>query len=125
MLFLYIDYFVNMTEAFIRLLRDTVEEIDCILTANYHENRELCLRRLEVLAEQAMRCDGVNLNIVDLLNQAKNIIRRDTASNDDYCSYQTPQEITGRRGRPRFFIAEEQLHLFQSNVVTVCFNKYL
>ncbi len=115
MLFLYIDDLVNVTEVFIRLLRDTVEEIDCILTANYHKNGELCQRRLEVLAEQAMRCDGVNLNIVDLLNQAKNIIRQDTASNDDYCSYQTPQEITGKRGRPRFFIADKQLHFFQSN----------
>ena len=108
-----------MTEAFIRLLKDTVEETVFILTENYIENRELCLRRLEVLAEQAMRCDGISLHIIDLLNQAKNIIRQDNASSDNRNAYQTPQEITGRRGRPKFFIAEEQLHFFQSNVETM------
>ena len=114
-----LDDFVNMTEPFIRLLRGAVEEIDSILTENYYENRELCLRRLEVLAEQAMRCDGISLNIIDQLNQAKNLIMRDTVSNNEYCPYQTLQEVIGRRGRPRFFIAEEQLHFFQSNDETV------
>ena len=47
-----------------------------MLRENYHENRELCLRRLEVLAEQAMRCDVINLDIIDLLNQAKIINAR-------------------------------------------------
>ena len=112
-----------MTEPFIGLLRDAIEEIDSMLRENYHENRELCLRRLEVLAKQAMRCDVINLDIIDLLNQAKIIVMHDSVSNE-YCPYQTPQEVTGRQGRPRFCIAEEQLHFFQSNDETAIFNKY-
>ncbi len=102
-----------MAEAFVRILIDSLLELEMLLEGNYQENCEICLRRLEVLAEQAMMCDGMSLEIVDLLNQAKNILRRDAQTNEDYSSYQAPQEMTGRRGRPRFCISEEQLHFFQ------------
>jgi hypothetical protein len=102
-----------MAEMLVGILVDSLEELNRMITSNYHENREICLRRLEVLAEQAMTCDGVSLDIVDLLNQAKNILRRDVETNKEYVSYEAPQEITGRRGRPRFCISEEQVQFFQ------------
>ena len=70
-----------MAEMLVGILVDSLEELNRMITSNYHENREICLRRLEVLAEQAMTCDGVSLDIVDLLNQAKNILRRDVETN--------------------------------------------
>ena len=102
-----------MTEAFLRLLRNSVEEIANALREDSHENGELSIRRLEVLAEQAMSCDGVTLDVVDMLNEAKNLLKQQRNNDKEYSSYQAPQEVSGLRGRPRFAISEEQICFFQ------------
>ena len=79
-----------------RLLIDSLGEISAMLTSNYQENSEICLRRLEVLAEQAMTTDGIGQDIVDLMNQAKNLVKKDVETSQDYFSYEAPQQANGR-----------------------------
>lgn len=114
-----------MSEAFVRLLIDSLEQLDTMLESNYQENCEICLRRLEVLAEQAMASDYISLDSIDLIVKAKNILRRDVETDKEYFSYEAPREISGRRGRPRFCISEEQIHFFQGGSAYTYISLYI
>ncbi|XP_028406849.1 uncharacterized protein LOC114529291 [Dendronephthya gigantea] len=100
------------------LIRDSLQEIDSLLTENMQENCNMCMRRLGVLAEEAMRCDSIDIGIVEELNRAKNQLISESQWSERHCPYQAPLETNARRGRPKFFISEEQLCFFKANGFT-------
>lgn len=69
--------------------------------------------RLETLSETALLNGDISMEVIDLLNQARqqlNKIRDPTP----HGSYTAPVlSPTGRRGRPKFDITEDQLQFFK------------
>ncbi len=55
-----------------------------------HQDLELCVTRLEVLAENALSYDDIPLEVVDLLNQGVNVLKRNIGLERTYDSYQAP-----------------------------------
>ena len=53
-------------------------------------NQDLHVTRVEVLAENPLSCDGIPLQVVDLLNQAVSILKRNSRMERSHDSYQTP-----------------------------------
>ena len=77
-----------------------------------HQDLELCVTRVEVLAESALNCEGISLE--DFLNQAVNLLKRDIPTERTYESYQAPLlQNESRRGMPKFSITEDQLLFFK------------
>ena len=69
--------------------------------------------RLESLSEAALLNGDISLEVIDLMNQARQRLSNSSAS-PSYSSYTAPvYGEEGRRGRPRFHISEEQLLFFK------------
>ena len=91
-------------------LRNGFLDVVSILRSNSAcDDCELCVTRLEVLTENALIHERIPLDIVHMLNQAKNMLKRETGSGRKFVFYEAPVE---RRGRPKFTISEEQLDFF-------------
>ena len=65
-------------DQFVTELRNGVMEVADILSENLvHENRELCVTRLEVMAESALSHESIlSLDIVEMLNEVINILKK-------------------------------------------------
>ena len=75
---------------------------------------EWYVRRLQVLAESALSQESIPLDVVDRLNEAANHLKSCIREEDSHVPYQAPIVFNeGRRGRPRFFISEDQLVFFR------------
>ena len=82
-----------------------------------NQDLDLCVTRLEVLAENALSCDGIPLEVVDLLNQAVSVLKRNSRMERSHDSYQAPLLSNERnRGRPKFAITEDQLLFFKGTL---------
>ena len=57
-------------------MENAIAEVISILSQPGNQDLDLCVTRVEVLAENALSCDGIPLEVVDLLNQAVNILKR-------------------------------------------------
>lgn len=83
----------------------------------HHHDLELCERRLEVLAENALNYREIPLEIVNLLSQALNNLRKTMQTKRSYQPYAASLVHNERRpGRPRFEITEDQLIFFHGNI---------
>ena len=69
--------------------------------------------RLETLSEAALLNGDIPLEVIDLMNQARQLCNN-IDSSSSYRSYEAPViREGGRRGRPKFDINEEQLRFFK------------
>ena len=68
----------GLMDQFVTELRNGVMEVADILSGNLvHENRELCVTRLEVMAESALSHESIlSLDIVEMLNEVINILKK-------------------------------------------------
>ena len=66
------------------------EVVDILSKPGDPQDFELCVTRLEVLAENALRYDGIPLEVADLLNQGLNVLKRISGMERTYGSYQAP-----------------------------------
>ena len=68
----------GLMDQFVTELRNGVMEVADILSENLvHENRELCVTRLEVMAESALSHESIlSLDIVEMLNEVINILKK-------------------------------------------------
>ena len=67
--------------------------------------------RLESLSEAALLNGDISLEVIDLMNQARQQLN--SSVSPGYSSYTAPVLREGRRGRPKFQISEEQLLFFK------------
>lgn len=79
------------------------------------DNHELCAIRLEILAESTLTHEDIPLEAVDLINKAIHLL---CGSQDarifDHEPYVSPSDSNIRaRGRPKYYISEEQLMFFK------------
>lgn len=104
-----------MEPVYVTELRNEVVEVVNRLVdgTSRHADRELCVTRLKVLAESALTHESIPLDLVDLLHQAINILKKKVGLSDDFHSYAAPVESQRRQGRPKFVISEEQLLFFR------------
>ena len=72
------------------LINAIAEVIHILSLPADHEDLELCVTRLEVLAENALSYESIPLEVVDLLNQAVNHLKRSIRNERKYESYQAP-----------------------------------
>ena len=104
----------GLMDQFVTELRNGVMEVADILSGNLvHENRELCVTRLEVMAESVLSHESISLDIVDMLNEVINILKKQAGLEGDFHSYEAPVRRKETRGRPKFIISEEQLLFFK------------
>lgn len=67
--------------------------------------------RLETLSEAALLNGDIPLEVIDLMNQARQLCNN-IDSSSSFRSYEAPVLRGGQRGRPKFDINEEQLRFF-------------
>ena len=104
----------GLMDQFVTELRNGVMEVADIVSGNLlHENRELCVTRLEVMAVCALSHESISLDIVDMLNEVINILKKQAGLEGDFHSYEAPVRRNETRGRPKFIISEEQLLFFK------------
>ena len=67
--------------------------------------------RLKSLSEAALLNGDILLEVIDMMNQARQQLK--SSISPGYSSYTAPVLREGRRGRPKFQISEEQLLFFK------------
>ena len=77
--------------------------------------------RLESLSEAALLNGDISLEVIDLMNQARQ--RLNSSVSPGYSSYRVPVFREGRRGRPKFQISEDQL-LFFKGILNLNLSQY-
>jgi hypothetical protein len=94
------------------------EVIHLLRSQTQNQDLELCVTRLEVLTENALTYEDISLEVVDLLNQALNVVKRTIGIERGYDPYAASLVHDERRpGRPKFEINEDQLLFFKGKIM--------
>ena len=103
---------MSARQQLVAALNDVLTDLESTGDGRVADEGSISLR-LETLSETALLNGDIPMEVIDLLNQARQMLNKSKEATP-YSSYTAPViPSAGRRGRPKFDITEDQLQFFR------------